>query len=160
MAQKAAQKKGAAKGAPKGTRPTEAERPASEAHSFMEMFGKLERDYVVAVQKKDKTALDHLLAPEFILRSADDPEHPILRDAWLNTGASTWDIRSYSHRTMSVRAFADSAIVNFSETRNASHAGKDASGDYFVVDLWVVNQGDWQLAARYIARAAKAGATR
>ena len=129
----------------------EAERPASEAHSFMELFTKLERDWILAVQHKDKAALDNILAPEFIVRSSADPEHPVLRTDWMQEALSKWEIRSYSHHAMAIRAFAADAIVSFLQTQEATIDGKDRSGDYFIVDLWVVNHGNWQVAARYLA---------
>ena len=88
---------------------TEAERPASDARSFMELFTKLERDWLLAVQHKDNQALDTMLAPEFIVRSSSDPEHPIARANWMRDALSKWDIRSFSHRGMAIRAFASEA---------------------------------------------------
>ena len=129
----------------------EAERPASEARSFMELFTKLERDWILAMQHKDKAALDNILAPEFIVRSSADPERPVLRTDWMQEVLSKWEVRSYSHHAMAIRAFAAEAIVSFLQTQQATIDGKDRSGDYFVVDLWVVNHGNWQVAARYLA---------
>jgi Domain of unknown function (DUF4440) len=129
----------------------EAERPASEARSFMELFAKLERDWILAVQHKDKAALDKILAPEFIVRTSTDPERPVLRADWMQEALGKWEIRSYSHHAMAIRAFAAEAVVSFLQTQQATIDGKDRSGDYFVVDLWVVNHGNWQVAARYLA---------
>ena len=129
----------------------EAERPASDARSFMELFTKLERDWLLAVQHKNKEALDTILAPEFIVRSSSDPEHPIARANWIQDALNHWDIRSFSHRGMAIRAFASEALVSFVETQQATINGRETSGDYFIVDLWVVNHGNWQVAARYLA---------
>ena len=130
---------------------TEAERPASDARSFMELFTKLERDWLLAVQHKDKQALENVLAPEFILRRSSDPEHPILRANWIQDALNNWDPRTFKQREMAIRAFASNAIVSFVETQQASVNGRNKTEDYFIVDLWVVNHGDWQIAARYLS---------
>lgn len=129
----------------------EKERPASDAHSFMELFTKLERDWTQAVQKKDKTALDAILAPEFMLRTSENPENPLPRAEWIQHALTSYDIRSFSHRVMAIRAFMGVAVVSFVESQQATIDGKDCSGDYFIVDLWEANHGKWQISARYVA---------
>ena len=49
----------------------------------MELFTKLERDLVLAAQKKDRTSLDALVAAGFTERTAIDPEHPVARAEWI-----------------------------------------------------------------------------
>jgi len=127
------------------------ERPASEAHSFMELFTKLERDWIQAVQKKDKPALDTILAPEFMLRSSENPENPIPRADWVQNALTSCDIRSFSHRAMAIRALLGAAVVSFVQSQRATVDGRDRSGDYFIVDLWEAKGGKWQVSARYIA---------
>jgi Domain of unknown function (DUF4440) len=127
------------------------ERPASEAHSFMELFTKLERDWIEAVQKKDKPALDTILAPEFMLRSSGNPENPIPRADWVQSALTSCDIRSFNHRAMAIRALLGVAAVSFVQSQRATIDGKDRSGDYFIVDLWEANGGKWRVFARYIA---------
>ena len=51
---------------------SEEQRPASDAHSFMELFGKLERDWGLAAEKKDQKSLNEIMADEFIERDATD----------------------------------------------------------------------------------------
>jgi len=129
----------------------ESERSAQNAHSFMEMFSKLERDWMLAVQKKDKAALDALLAPEFIERRSTDPAHDVVRVDWMQDSLNNYKLDSFSARDMVIRAFMSEAIVSFVQSRKATAAGADRSGDFFIVDLWVVNHGNWQVAARFIS---------
>jgi len=129
----------------------ESERSAQNAHSFMEMFGKLERDWMLAVQKKDKAALDALLAQEFLERRSTDPAHDVARADWMQDALNNYKLDSFSARDMVIRAFMGEAIVSFVQSRKATVAGADRSGDFFIVDLWVVNHGNWQAAARYIS---------
>jgi hypothetical protein len=138
------------------------EKPASEPRSFMELFTKLERDWTQAVQEKNKTALESILAPEFMLRSSDNPENPLSRADWIQLALTRSDIRSFTHRAMAIRAFLRVAAVSFVQSQHATMDGKDRSGDYFIVDLWEVNNDKWQVCARYITPVSDgvAGATK
>ncbi len=131
----------------------ESERSAQNAHSFMEMFSKLERDWMHAVQKRDQVALDALLAPEFIERRSTDPGHDVLRADWMQEALNNYKLDSFSAREMVIRAFLGNAVVSFVQSRKvtAAGAGADRSGDFFIVDLWVVNHGNWQVAARFVS---------
>jgi hypothetical protein len=129
----------------------EQERPASDAHSFLELFTKLESEWIQAAQRKDKAALDSILAPEFRVSSSENPENPLSRADWIQRTLAGYDIRSYQHRSMAIRAFVGVAVVSFVQSQKATLDGKDCSGDYMIVDLWEANHNKWQVSARYQA---------
>ena len=131
------------------------ERSASDARSFLELFTKLERDWIQAEQRRDGAALDAMLAPEFTLRSSESPEHPVPRAEWIQRALSSYDIHSYSHRAIVIRAFLGAAVVSFVQSQKATLDGKDCSGDYLIVDLWETNHDKWQLSSRFMAPAFK-----
>jgi hypothetical protein len=131
----------------------EKERPASDAHSFLELFTRLERDWIQAAQGRDGAALDSILAPEFTGLSSESPENPLLRADWIQRTLTGCDILSYSHRAMTIRAFLGVAVVSFVQSQKATCDGKDCSGDYLIVDLWETNHNRWQVSARYMAPA-------
>lgn len=133
----------------------EAQRQASDAHSFMELFTKLERDWTNAVQKKDREALDAILAPEFMVRTSLDPEHPVSRADWMQDALTNYEVRSYSFRDVTIRAFLGVAVVSFVESQQATIKGKESSGDWFIVDIWETNHGKWQPASRFVAPTGK-----
>jgi len=130
---------------------SEKERPASDARSFLELFTKLERDWIQAAQRRDEAALNSILAPEFTVLSAESPETPLPRADWIQRALTGYDIHSYSHRGMVIRAFLGVAVVSFVQSQEATFNGRDCSGDYLVVDLWEANHNKWQASARYIA---------
>jgi len=133
----------------KETQATEVERQTSDARSFMELFTKLERDWMDAVQKKDLEALDVMLAPEFLERSSADPEHSVSRADWIRDVLANSEIRSYSFRAMTIRAFLGVAIVSFVESEQTSARGKETNGERLIVDVWQTNHGKWQPAMRF-----------
>ncbi|MGA9136211.1 MAG: nuclear transport factor 2 family protein [Candidatus Sulfotelmatobacter sp.] len=132
-------------------RTPEEDRPASESHSYMELFSKLERDWTQAIQKKDRTALEAILAPEFTLRTSEDPENPTPRTDWIEKALTSYNIHSSSERAIVIRAFLGVAVVSFVQSQQVTTDGKDDSGDYLVVDLWKASHDKWQVAARYMA---------
>jgi hypothetical protein len=138
-----------------GHKTPERDRPASDARSFMELFTKLERDWIQAVQRKDKSTLDAILAPEFMLRTSENPEDPLPRADWIQQALTSYDIRSFSHRAIAIRAFLGVAVVSFVQSQQATIDGEDRSGDYFIVDLWEANHDKWQVSARYVAPVGK-----
>jgi hypothetical protein len=117
----------------------------------MEMFSKLERDWMLAVQKRDKAALDALLAPEFIERRSTDPEHDVRRADWMQDALNNYKLDSFAARDMVIRAFLGNAVVSFVQSRKATAAGADRSGDFFIVDLWEVDHGAWRVATRFVS---------
>jgi hypothetical protein len=139
----------------KETQTPQAERQAADSHSFMELFTKLERDWMNAAQKKDREALDELLAPEFMMRTAADPEHPVSRAEWIQDMLTNHDVQSYSFRDVTIRAFLGVTVVSFIESQQAMIKGKESSGDWLVVDIWETNHGKWQPAVRFVAPTGK-----
>ena len=129
----------------------EKDRAASDAHSFVEMFTKLENGAASATQHKDSPALEAVLASEFIERNSADAEHPVVRADWIQQVMNKWNVQSFDLRAFAIRAFANEAIVSYVQSQRAMFDNQNRNGDFFIVDLWVVNHGDWQLAARYIS---------
>jgi len=132
---------------------SEEQRSASEAHSYVELFSKLERDWNQAIQKKDRSALEATLAPEFTYRSSEDPENPLLRADWIQQELIGSDIHILSQRAIAIRAFLGVAVVSFVQIERSTVNGKDRSDEYFIVDLWEGHHDKWQVAARYRAPA-------
>jgi hypothetical protein len=129
-------------------------RSAADAHSFLELFIKLEDGCTQAEQKKDKAALESCLAAEFKVISADNPDSSLPRADWMQQALTTDQIQSYNQRSMQIRAFLGVAVVSFVQTQKATCAGKDCSGNYLVVDVWEAVQNKWHIATRYVARVA------
>ena len=130
----------------------EKDRSASNAHSFTEMFSKLEADFSRAVQDKDEGGVEAMLAPEFMLRTSRDPENPLPRTESIQYVLASCQLRSFTQRAFAIRAFIGVAVVSFVESRQGTIGGKDCSGNYLVVDLWEANHGKWQISDRYSAR--------
>lgn len=132
---------------PEDVKPEE-DRSASDARSFMELFGKLERDWGLAAEKKDLTSLNAIMAAEFIERDATDPEHPVTRENWLQERLTNYRLDPLQIRSMTIRAFLGNAVVSFVQKEKANQPSR-ARDEYLIVDLWIVNHGKWQVASRF-----------
>jgi len=129
----------------------EAERPASDAHSFMELFSKLERDLALAAQKQDRDFLDVTVAPEFVQRDATDLAHLIPRTEWIQNSLRDYTLDPLSIHSLVIRAFLGSAIVSFAQRPKSGQASDHGANYYFVVDVWAPNHGKWQLTSRFLS---------
>ena len=134
-----------------------AEGSADSSRNYMELFTRLERDWMRAVQEKDQTALEAMLAPEFALRTSDDPEDMQPRAEWVQHVLTDRGVHSFSQRAMAIRAFMGVAVVSFVLTEQISVEGKNRSNDYFVIDLWEARHDKWKVCARYLAPAGHRG---
>lgn len=133
----------------------EKDRPASDAHSFQELFQTLERNWIEAVQRRDSDAVDALLAPEFMSWTSEDPENPTPRAEWVQHAFAHVESGTLTPGAMSIRAFVGSALVSFQLTHTDVIDGKQQTQRYFIIDLWEVNHGRWQVADRYVTHAGK-----
>jgi Domain of unknown function (DUF4440) len=130
---------------------SEEERTAADAHSFMELFGKLERDWGLAAERKDQLSLNEIMAGEFIERNAADPENTITKTRWMQERLTNYKLDPLQIRSMTIRAFLGNAVVSFVQRQKATQDGAGQSGEYFIIDVWVANHGKWQVASRFLS---------
>lgn len=114
-----------------------------------DFFTRLEKRLMDGVVAQDR--LESLLAPDFELRAARSGGEVVLRDEWLQAATSSYKIRSFRISRLTVRPMGASAVVNFFYEQQATFAGQDLSGDFFLIDIWKKTGKDWKLAARYSA---------
>ena len=98
---------------------------------------------------RDTAGMARLVAPEFTQRVSDAPERSLPRSLWGQPGSS-YRMESFEERYHAARRLADDlAVVSFVLTQTATSAGRDRSGDFYVVDIWKKRGDQWQLIARY-----------
>jgi hypothetical protein len=98
---------------------------------------------------EDAGTMDRLVAPEFTQRVADAPERSLSREAW-GQRSGRYKIESLTQQHHAARRLADDiAVVSLLLNQRATVAGRDRSGDFYVVDIWKKHSDRWQLIARY-----------
>jgi hypothetical protein len=123
--------------------------PAADARTFIELFTRLEREWLDAAGAHNRDALETLLAPEFVQRSSKDPEHLMSRAEWIE-GALAHHDNPREVRALTIRAFLGVAVVSFVESHETALHGHTDDGDRLIVDIWRTNHGQWQPALRFV----------
>ena len=114
------------------------------------LFTGLERQMLLAVQKKDKAGLEAMLGDDFeiAMPSAD----PLAGEDWVDSVmAKNFALKSFFVRQVSVADLGDFAVVKFDRLQQAARNGQNLNGEFFIVDLWKRSGDSWKLANRYVA---------
>jgi hypothetical protein len=115
------------------------------------LFTGLEKQMLQAIEKKDKASLRSLLTDEFEIAQPD--ADPLSADDWeQSVMGNDFNLKAFLVRQVSVADLGDSAVVKLDRLQQATYQGKDASGEFFVVDLWRKSGDTWRLANRYVAK--------
>jgi Domain of unknown function (DUF4440) len=115
------------------------------------LFTGLEKQMLQAIEKKDKAGLSALLTDEFEI--AQPGADPLSGDEWTESVmGNDFNLKAFLVRQISVADLGEWAVVKFDRLQQATYQGKDASGEFFVVDLWRKSGDAWRLANRYVAK--------
>ena len=115
------------------------------------LYTDLETQLATAAQKSDTARLAQLLTDDFEKWTPEPPGDPIPREDWM----AAYHPAAFSVSQMSVRAFGDTEIASFLLRQKATYGDKDASGEFFVIDVWRREGNTSRLASRYISRVAR-----
>jgi ketosteroid isomerase-like protein len=120
------------------------------------IFSDLESQWLRALQQKDQSTLNRLLAEDLQVWTPAPPGDPIPREDWLKQ-ASADRLESFHIRQMAVRSLNDDVtLASFVLNETVERAGKPATYDYFVVDVWHRDANQWQVTDRYVSKVAGA----
>ena len=123
--------------------------PTDTDPKLTEQSRELEQQLSDAILRKDAEALDRLVAPDFTLRVADVPQSSLPRTMWMeNLQKLKPEPREQRHHA--ARKLADDlAVFSLVQTQKGTTLDQDFSGDFYIVDFWKRNSGDWRIIARY-----------
>jgi len=114
------------------------------------LFTGLEKQVLLAVQKKDKAALAAVLTDDFQIEMPD--ADPLASEDWIDSVmVADFSLKSFVVRQMSVTDLGDVAVVKYDRLQQATFKTKNLNGEAFVVDVWKKNGDSWKLANRYVA---------
>jgi hypothetical protein len=117
-------------------------------------LGQLERELGEAAARgfTDTKQLDRLVAPEFTLRTSDEPEAGVARSSWVQAFVS-YKVESFEQQYPAARKLADDlAVVSLLQTQQTSGDDRNRSGTFYLVDIWKRGDQGWQVIARYSGR--------
>jgi ketosteroid isomerase-like protein len=119
---------------------------APKGGSVEESLKQMERDWVKAGQTKDAAALDKIIADDWTAIEYDGKtENKAQALADLKDTSNT--LGSITLGEMKVKVFGNTAVVQGSDTEKSTYKGKDTSGQYMWMDVFVNRGGKWQAVA-------------
>jgi hypothetical protein len=116
-----------------------------------EQLRHLEQQFGEATMHGDSQVVDRLMGPEFTLRVGDDPELSVPRALRSDVrGTSEYKMELFEERYHAARKLTGNlAVMSLLLSQKATFAGRDRSGDSYVVDIWRRSGDNWQIIARY-----------
>lgn len=112
-------------------------------------FSALENDWLDAVQTRDRSTLQKIIAPDFELRSAARPGMPSPREESLKSALDLAPFQS-SIEQMAAHEYGEIVIVSFLWKLEVPANGP-LPRNMFVIDTWKLHGDQWQVVARYTA---------
>jgi uncharacterized protein (TIGR02246 family) len=110
-----------------------------------------ERDFVDAVMKKDRAAMENILAADFVENGTEGVRNRKQFLAGLTSNALK--IESAQLGDMRPMVFGDMAVVHGLLTVKSRTAGKDTSGKYRWTDIFEKQDGRWRCVSSYATKA-------
>jgi hypothetical protein len=112
----------------------------------------LERQWNEAYKNKDRTALDQILAPEFVF--TDDEGH-FTKAEYIEAAVRHVTVGSYQLSDMAFRVQGTSGVATGLWTGSFSVDGVDTKGARRFTDTFTKTTGTWRLLASHESRATK-----
>ena len=125
---------------------TKSEAPKGGAASVEQTLMQMEKDWTQAGLKKDVSAFDKIVADDWV--ALDFQGKTVTKAqaiADMKSGSSSE--QSVDLGEMKVRVFGNTAVVTGSDTEKSTYQGKDSSGKYVWMDVFVNRNGKWQAVA-------------
>jgi ketosteroid isomerase-like protein len=111
----------------------------------------LEKEWVAAIVAKDTATLDRLLATDFV--GTSPTAHTYSKsDAIGDIKDSKYVVEKMELDEASVNAYGNTAVSFTSQEEKSKYDGINTSGHYHFTDVWVKNNGKWQVVASHGTR--------
>jgi ketosteroid isomerase-like protein len=127
------------------------ESPAAQPPNIaeQELIG-LSTELMKAVERKDREALERLVSDEFTLESPGDAGESVGKATWIdNAVGMKWE--NFEFHNFRVRFYGNTAVVTFLlDFKVTTGVGIPISSDAQITDVWVKQNGQWQIAARHL----------
>ena len=115
------------------------------------MFSDLEIQMLKAVQKKDKAALQAMLADDCLIGMPN--ADPLPGDEWVDSVmAKDFILKSFAMRDVFAVDLGNAVVIKFDRRQDATNKGHADSGQFFVVDVWKKDGDAWKLANRFVSK--------
>jgi hypothetical protein len=106
-----------------------------------------EKEWMDAWIAKDVSVFRDILSDDFLLSSARG--NLMEKTEWINNASGPFTCKSFIWKEIKVRTYGNAAVVNATVEQVASVGEKDWSGFFMLTDVWVHQNGKWQVVSRH-----------
>ncbi|MGH8580217.1 MAG: nuclear transport factor 2 family protein [Gammaproteobacteria bacterium] len=106
-------------------------------------------EYTEALTKRDLSALDKIWAESYTFTNGRG-EFLTKKNRMKNVKSGATQFDSISREDEEIRVFGDTAVVTGRVVLKVIYSGKESSGPYRFINVWVKMQGRWQIVANQI----------
>ncbi len=119
---------------------------AGNMSTTKESLVKLETTWSEAMVDRNVTAVDGILAPSWTAQDTSG-KPTTKRGVLADLKSGKLRITSMENHDQHARVYGDVAIVQGADTEKSSYAGKDTSGEYTWMDVFMKHHGKWRAVA-------------
>jgi len=124
-----------------------------KAGQLEQEFIELEQQWMEAIRKQDDSVLDRIMASGFVHTTSVVPGIRTNKAQFIEASIQLNSrFGSFNLDQVTVRLVGDVAVVNALYSQKARQGEVNFSGDYFLTDIWVKQDGRWQVLARNLMR--------
>jgi ketosteroid isomerase-like protein len=121
--------------------------PVPDADSQEAKLVALTNAWTGAINTKDRSKLDALMASDFTLHAWDESWN-VDRAQWLKNLLEGYDIAEYHHSAIVARIYGDTGTVTSKWYWRGTLKKKPFEEHGYVLDVWRRNSGHWQVVSR------------
>ena len=106
-----------------------------------------EKEWMDAWIAKEISTIRDILSDDFLLSSARG--NLMSKEEWISNASGPFSCKAFTWKEIKVRTYGNTAIVNATIKQEASVGEKDWSGIFTLTDVWVRQNGKWQVVSRH-----------
>jgi uncharacterized protein (TIGR02246 family) len=125
--------------------------PSAKAPSVSQTVKQLEHDWIDAIKAGDADKLGAIFADDWVLLDYDGKKET-KQEALADVKSGKMKMESVEFGPMEVKVLGNVAVVQGSDTAKSSYGGKDTSGKYAWMDVFVKRDGKWVAVRSQIAK--------
>jgi ketosteroid isomerase-like protein len=112
-------------------------------------LGRLEHEWMSAMQARDMDRLEELVADGFRFMAIHLDPNPMTREQWMGAAAQGYTIVSFAFLRMDIDVFGDTGVIHARYSQVANWDENDLSNVFQLTDVWARRDGTWQVVARH-----------
>src|SRR5579863_3072896 len=114
----------------------------AKAPSVAQSVKQLEQDWAAATKAADTDKLNEILGDDWVAIGPDGSKES--KTTWIaDLKGGSLKLTSYENGPMDVKVLGNVVLVHGSDTEKSTYKGKDTSGKYVWMDVFVIRAGKW-----------------